>query len=100
MIIEQQKADEVVICLGKTLNVTNSFELKEKCQRLIKEGCCCITLDFSQVCMIDASGLGKILMLQRKIREQKGELRIINAHNKYIQKTFHLVQLEKVVNIG
>lgn len=97
--VVKQDIDEAVVCLGKSLDVSNSFELKKNVQQLMEKGYRRITLDFSQSCMVDASGLGKILMLQRKISAQQGELRIINASNKHIQRIFELVQLKKVVNI-
>ncbi len=99
MTVDEQKLDEAVIYLGTALNITNSHELKEHVQRLFKKGYHKITLDFSRSSMIDASGLGKILMLQRKISEQKGELRIINVKSKNIKRTFDLVELQKVINI-
>ncbi len=100
MTVDEHKLDEAVIYLDTVINITNSHELKEHVQRLFREGYRKITLDFSRSSMIDASGLGKILMLQRKISEQQGELRIINVTNKYIKRTFDLVQLQKVINIG
>ncbi len=96
----QQCEQEVVIQLDKRLNVNNSQELKEMVLRLFGQGYRRITLDFSRASMIDASGLGKIIALQKKLNEQQGELRLINVINKYVQRVFDLVQLEKVVNIS
>lgn len=98
MTVSKQNND-VVIQLEKRLNINNSHKLKELAQSLFDQGYRRITLDFSRASMIDASGLGKIMMLQNKFKEHQGELRITNVTSKYVQRVFELVQLKKFINI-
>ena len=99
MTVERKNSSEVVVYLCKKISAINSGELKEQLLSLFAEGYRKITLDFSFSSLIDASGLGKICLLQKKLKEHQGELRIINVKSSYIQKIFNLVQLHKIITI-
>ncbi|NLX91490.1 MAG: STAS domain-containing protein [Firmicutes bacterium] len=99
MTVQKKNRNEAVVFMGQKLTATNSSELKEQIYSLIAEGYRRITLDFSLSNFIDASGLGKICALQKMLRENQGELRIINVNSSYVQRIFNLVQLQKVISI-
>ncbi len=81
------------------IDVTNSHLIKEKLETLLDEGFKTITLDLSLVTGIDSSGLGKLLLFQKKLKERGGGLRIINITSGYIRKMFNMIHLYKVINI-
>ncbi|MEW5919983.1 MAG: STAS domain-containing protein [Bacillota bacterium] len=72
-------ADSAVIMPNKKIDITNSHELSEKLTDLYEAGVKNITIDFTHVCSIDCSGLGKLLLSQKKLKESQGGLRIINV---------------------
>ncbi len=96
MVVTETAASAVVTLYDK-IDITNSEELGRRLAELCAAGVKEITLDFSHVCHIDCSGLGKILFTQRKLREAQGGLRIINVHSAFLKRLFALIQLEKVL---
>ncbi len=81
------------------IDVVNSQTLKQELLNLYNEGINEIVIDFSNITCIDSSGLGKLLLFQKKLKERGGELRIINVTNDYIQNMFKMIHLNKVINI-
>ena len=49
--------------------------------------------------MIDSSGLGKILLFQKELREKGGSLKIIHITSDYVKKMFYMIHLDQVVDI-
>lgn len=100
MIVKVKKAEgKAVVSLDEKIDIINSPELKENLQALYDEGIYFISIDFSITRMIDSSCLGKLLMSQKKLKEQNGELNIINVTSDYIKKMFDMIHLERVINI-
>jgi anti-anti-sigma factor len=92
--------DEITICIeNERIDITNSQELKEKVKSLIEEGVQNINIDFSQVKMIDSSGIGKLLFIQKRLKEVEGRLCLINIENDYIKKIIRLMHLDEVIEI-
>ncbi len=97
-IIQNSETDVIVIPKGR-IDISNSHTLKEKFLHLYNNAFTVITVDFSHVTGIDSSGLGKLLLFQKKLKEKNGELIIINVKNEYIQKMFEMIHLDKVIKI-
>ena len=100
-VIKINKIDDrkVIVYPEEKINYTNSQKLKKKMLVLYEEGYNFITIDFSEVESIDSSGLGKILLFHKKLKEREGKLKIINVQNEYIKKMFELIHLDKVIEI-
>lgn len=81
------------------IDVVNSQNLKQELLNLYNEGINEIVIDFSKITSIDSSGLGKLLLFQKKLKERGGELKIINVTNDYIQNMFKMIHLNKVIKI-
>lgn len=81
------------------IDVVNSQNLKQELLNLYNEGMNEIVIDFAKITSIDSSGLGKLLLFQKKLKERGGELRIINVTNDYIQNMFKMIHLNKVIKI-
>ena len=99
MEIKRKDGDSMIIVDENRIDVSNSHLLREKLQMLYDEGSKVIVLDFNSVTSIDSSGLGKLLIFQKKLKERGGELKIINITSEYIRKMFKMIHLNKVINI-
>lgn len=99
MQVERKGKDDVTIIPNERIDITNSSEFKQLFLTLYDEGYSNITIDFSNVSGIDSSGLGKLLLFQKKLKERQGELRIINISSEYVRKMFNMIHLYKVINI-
>ncbi len=99
MKVNRINVTEAVIIPTGNINISNSDELKEKLLALYNEGVNMITIDFQNVRSIDSSGLGKLLLFQKKLKERRGTLRIINIYSDHIKKMFSLIHLDKVITI-
>ncbi|MFW6022309.1 MAG: STAS domain-containing protein [Halanaerobiaceae bacterium] len=81
------------------INYSNSNQFKkemlEKNNNNIKE----LVVDFSKVESIDSSGLGKLLLMQKRMKEKGGKLKIINVNSEYIRDMFDMIYLNKIIEI-
>jgi anti-sigma B factor antagonist len=99
MKVDRKTAQEAIIHLSEKIDISNSSELKDLLQGLYDENYKMITVDFSKTGMIDSSCLGKLLMFQKKFKENGGGLIIINVTSDYIRKMFVQIHLHKVIDI-
>jgi anti-sigma B factor antagonist len=90
---------EALIIPEGRIDITNSQDLKQKMLELYDEDIKHITLDFTNVTTIDSSGLGKLLLFQKKLKERNGGLKIINITSDYVSKMFKMIHLHKAINI-
>ena len=99
--MEQMKSGDNKVTLKPEgrIDVVNSVTLKQELLNLYNEGINEIIIDFSKITSIDSSGLGKLLLFQKKLKERGGELRIINVTNDYIKNMFKMIHLNKVIKI-
>lgn len=98
MEVKKHETGATVIPTGD-VNLTNAEEFKQTLLSLYEKGYKHITVDFRHLKMIDGAGLGKLLVLQKKLRESGGGLKIVNVYNDYILKMFELIKLFKVIDI-
>src|SRR3979409_458952 len=89
----KKNAEVVVVDVEGQLIVGNRQELKQKVLDELEKGEKKFPLDVSQTGYIDSSGLGVLVSLSKKIREQGGELRLANP-NDDLQTLFELTKLE------
>src|ERR671918_3115613 len=76
----------------------NRQELKQKVLDAVEEGARKFVIDFSKTGYIDSSGLGVLVSLSKKIREQGGELRLAGL-NADLQTLFELTKLDTLFTI-
>ena len=65
----------------------------------LANGDCKFVIDFSNTGYIDSSGLGVLVSLSKKIREQGGELRLANL-NEDLRTLFELTKLDTLFKIA
>jgi anti-anti-sigma factor len=81
------------------LIVGNRQELKQKVLEHLEGGERKFVIDFSNTGYIDSSGLGVLVSLSKKIREQGGELRL-SSLNEDLRTLFELTKLDTLFRIA
>src|SRR5918997_5643626 len=100
MSFDVRKQDDVtVIDVEGQLIVGNRQELKQKVLEELENGSRKFLIDFSNTGYIDSSGLGVLVSLSKKIREQGGELRLANL-NEDLKTLFELTKLDTLFHIS
>jgi anti-sigma B factor antagonist len=100
MSFDVKKQDDVtIIDVEGQLIVGNRQELKQKVLEELDNGARKFLIDFSSTGYIDSSGLGVLVSLSKKIREQGGELRLANL-NEDLRTLFELTKLDTLFHIA
>ena len=95
-----KKQDGVVIMeIEGQLIVGNRQELKQKLLDELDKGGRKFLIDFAKTGYIDSSGLGVLVSLSKKIREQGGDLRLANL-NDDLKTLFELTKLDTLFQIA
>src|SRR3954462_12650685 len=94
-----QQNGVVVVDVEGQLIVGNRQELKQKVLEQLENGDRKFVIDFSNTGYIDSSGLGVLVSLSKKIREQGGELRLANL-NEDRRTLFELTKLDTLFSIA
>lgn len=58
-----------------------------------------ILVDFTHVKSLDSSGFSRLLLINKRLKDQGGELRIINVKNSTIWNMLKAVNLHRVIHI-
>jgi anti-sigma B factor antagonist len=95
-----EKSDGItVVDVEGQLIVGNRQELKQKVLEELEGGERKFVIDFANTGYIDSSGLGVLVSLSKKIREQGGELRLA-ALNEDLRTLFELTKLDTLFKIA
>jgi anti-sigma B factor antagonist len=94
-----EKGGVTIIDVEGQLIVGNRQELKQKVLEKLDGGERKFLIDFSNTGYIDSSGLGVLVSLSKKIREQGGELRLANL-NEDLKTLFELTKLDTLFHIS
>ncbi len=89
----------LVIRVEGQLIVGNRGELKELVQRALDAGERKLLLDFGATGYIDSSGLGALVSISKKVREEGGELRLAGL-NDDLRSLFELTKLDTLFAIA
>lgn len=88
-----------VVDVEGQLIVGNRQELKQKVLEELEGGEKTFVIDFENTGYIDSSGLGVLVSLSKKIREQGGELRLAGL-NEDLRTLFELTKLDTLFKIA
>ncbi|MDX1567694.1 MAG: STAS domain-containing protein [Longimicrobiales bacterium] len=94
-----QSDSVTVVDVEGQLIVGNRQELKQKVLEELEEGARKVVVDFTNTGYIDSSGLGVLVSLSKKIREQGGELRLAGL-NEDLRTLFELTKLDTLFEIA
>ncbi len=95
----RQEGNVTVVEVEGQLIVGNRQELKQRVLDELDGGGKNFAIDFSDTGYIDSSGLGVLVSLSKKIREQGGELRLA-ALNEDLRTLFELTKLDTLFQIS
>ncbi|MGQ0701963.1 MAG: STAS domain-containing protein [Gemmatimonadales bacterium] len=93
------EAGVTIIRIIGQLIVGNRQELKSLVQEGLDHGERKLLIDCSETAYIDSSGLGALVSLAKKVREQDGELRIAGL-NEDLRSLFELTKLDTLFPIS
>jgi anti-sigma B factor antagonist len=94
-----KQGDVSIVAIEGQLIVSNRQELKQKMLEELEGGARKLLVDFSQTGYIDSSGLGVLVSLSKKIREQGGALRLAGL-NEDLRTLFELTKLDTLFQIA
>ena len=95
----QKSGDVTLVDVDGQLIVGNRQELKQRVLEELEKGERKFVVDFSNTGYIDSSGLGVLVSLSKKIREQGGELRL-SSLNEDLRTLFELTKLDTLFRIA
>jgi anti-anti-sigma factor len=95
----QKSGDVLVVDVDGQLIVGNRQELKQRVLEELEKGERKFVVDFTNTGYIDSSGLGVLVSLSKKIREQGGELRL-SSLNEDLRTLFELTKLDTLFKIA
>jgi len=93
-----RSGDTVILGVGEQLIVGNRHELKEALLDQLQRGERKFRIDFRDTRWLDSSGLGVLVSLSKKIREERGELRLVRL-NEDLRTLFSLTKLDTLFQI-
>lgn len=100
MSFQLSKNDDVTLVeVEGQLIVGNRQELKQQVLDQLETGDLKFVIDFANTGYIDSSGLGVLVSLSKKIREQGGELRL-SSLNDDLRTLFELTKLDTLFRIA
>lgn len=95
----ERMGEVTVVDVDGELTVANRGELKERVLRRLEEGDEVFVIDFSKTGYIDSSGLGVLVSLSKRIREENGRLRLAGL-NQDLRTLFELTKLDTLFQIS
>lgn len=98
--IEEKGNDEIVVSLsGSLMGPETTGELENGLKEAMDRGKKTVTLNLSDVAAINSSGIGKILLYEKKLKsDREGKLRIKGC-SKNLFKTFQLIKVDVLIDI-
>jgi anti-sigma B factor antagonist len=94
-----QNGEVTLVEVEGQLIVGNRQELKQQVLDRLDKGDRKFVIDFANTGYIDSSGLGVLVSLSKKIREQAGELRL-SSLNEDLRTLFELTKLDTLFRIA
>jgi anti-sigma B factor antagonist len=97
--VRKDQRGVVVVGVDGQLIVGNRQDLKQKVLDALDGGARKFVIDFTPTGYIDSSGLGVLVSLSKKIREQGGDLRLAGL-NEDLRTLFELTKLDTLFAIA
>lgn len=85
--------------VGKKLDNENACNFKREMMDLLDKNINCVHLDFSDVELVESSGLAKLLFFSEKFSEKGGFFKIVRVKNRDVEQLFRLLNLNKFIEI-
>lgn len=95
----ERDGETAVVYPEKNIDITTSPVLRARLEELMDSGVKKIVLDFSDVSVIDSSGIGKLLVFYSRFEENGGTMVMRNVSNAYLRKLFSLISFDQIIQI-
>ena len=79
--------------------IKEADELKQECEDAMKEGKKDFTFNFRKCKFIDSTGLGVLVSIYKKCKENGGHVELISVDNPDVLRVFKLTRLDEIFNI-
>jgi anti-sigma B factor antagonist len=89
------KGDETVLEIDGALDAVTAPDLRPVVEELVSARKKAVTLELSSLRLIDSSGVGMIVSLWRRIRDNGGQLKIVGLRDQP-RAIFRLLSLDRV----
>jgi anti-anti-sigma factor len=94
----ESRGDRRIVRIKGKVTFERCPQLQSRLDSLLNQNVREIVIDFREVPFIDSSGIGEILRLFKLIRDQKGELVLINPNRK-LRELFKMYRFEHFMKI-
>jgi len=95
--IEIINKEKVKIKLIGVIDFKNSDLMEDEVLKLMNKNYKIFVIDFDEVESIDSSGIGKLLMLNKKLQSQDRELVLSNVNSDYLKNIFETISLKEIM---
>ncbi|MEH7303700.1 anti-sigma factor antagonist [Neobacillus drentensis] len=96
---KQQRNEEVVVLVAGEIDAYTAPQLREELLSLAEAGNKVITVNLQDVTYLDSTGLGVFVGLFKQLKENGGELKLINLSER-LRRLFQITGLSNVMNIS
>lgn len=95
--IEEKNKATILHCEG-SLDANTVSEFKKETVRLLDEGSVKFIIDGSRLDFVDSMGLGSLISLLRKAKQQNGDVMVVNLTND-VKTIFEITRLNKLFRV-
>lgn len=93
--IRTDSSEETVLKIDGTLDAVTAPELRPTLDALVTEGKKHITIELSNLRLIDSSGVGVLVSLFKRVRSNGGDVRLVGLRDQPLA-IFKLLRLDRV----
>ncbi|OEF96520.1 STAS domain-containing protein [Desulfuribacillus alkaliarsenatis] len=94
-----ESGEAIITPQDDKIMLTNAEEFKKALMSVFNQGISRVVIDLQNVHNIDSTGLGKILVFNKRIQEKNGSLTIKNVNNEHVRNLFRILRLPDIVKI-
>ncbi len=99
MQIQTEKRGEItVLFMSGNLDAESVPQFKKVANKIVEEGCNTLVVECQKLDFIDSMGLGAMISLLRKVRTQKGDLKI-SSLKADVRSVFEITRLHNLFEI-
>ncbi len=85
--------------IPESFAVDEADVLREECAKAMKEGKKDFVFNFRNCKFIDSTGLGVLVSIYKKCKENGGHVELVSVNNKDVLRVFKLTRLDEIFNI-
>lgn len=91
--------NSVEFMIPESFAVEEADTLKQECEEAMKQGKKDFKFNFRNCTFIDSTGLGVLVSIYKKCRDNGGHVELVNVNNKDVLRVFKLTRLDEIFNI-